>query len=109
MYKEKTKGATKRARRNLRAGIREPKKNCDGTLLQENDEVRIWGGIEPPMTKKYKLTPDTTPEDYMAICLPDVKNPWSTKKKEWLSIRFLTKWMNLKAELAGVGDTCYPD
>ena len=45
----------------------------------------------------------------MEIFLPFSKNPYTTNRDECFSIRQMTKFTNMKAILAGAGDTCYPD
>ena len=66
------------------------------------------GCVSPEAMKKYKLSPETTPSEYLEIFLAAEKNPYTTKKEEFPSIKQFTKWTNAKALLAGAGDTCYP-
>ena len=59
--------------------------------------------------KKYKLSPTTTPLEYMEVFLPFKKNPYSTKREQMISLNQLKKFTNTKALLAGAGDTLYPE
>lgn len=77
-------------------------KNRDGTDELENVE-RKHGCLDPSFIKNHNLSTLSQPEDFMEVLFPYEKNTYSTTKKECLGFSQITKWINLKAVLAGAG------
>ena len=102
-------GGTRKCIQLKRRGTRVTvKRNSDKTIMTK-EMMRLKGGVSPEVMKKFDLNPSTTPAQYFEIFLPVEKNPYSTRKKEYPSIKQFTKWTNAKAILAGAGDSCYKD
>ena len=91
-----------------RSSKKKPKLTKDGDWLRK-EVRRTQGCVNPDAMKKYKLSPTTTPLEYMEIFLPFEKNPYSTKREQMISLNQLKKFTNTKALLAGAGDTLYPE
>ena len=81
-----------------------------GNVVTENWCIPDDGVVQTSFMLKHKLTPTTSPTAYMEVFVPTRKNmPGGFNTKEFISIEQWTKFTNLKAHLAGAGDTQYKD
>ena len=68
------------------------------------------GVVQTSFMVKHNLYPLTSPTAYMEVFVPTRKNkPGGFNSKEYVSIEQWTMFTNLKAHLAGAGDTIYKD
>ena len=66
------------------------KKNRDGSVKME-EIVRDDGCINPSFMLKHNLSSSSTPTNFMEALFPYENNLYSTKRKEYFSIKQLTK------------------
>ena len=81
-----------------------------GAVVTENWCIPDNGVVRTSFMVKHKLTPATSPTAYMEVFVPSRKNmPGGFNTKEYISLEQWTRFTNLKAHLAGAGDTIYRD
>ena len=84
------------------------KKDKNGKFLMESSNITA-GCVNPDIIKKYNLTPESGPEEYINLIMPAGRN--AHDGKEYFSFFLIKNWTNLKASLAGAGagGDCYLD
>jgi len=98
-------------------GIKEERKKLrggGGRLGKEKIQVPFTKGfMKPSVIKKFKLTPNSLPHEWVDVFFSFSKNLQSVigqqKKEEMLSIDLMTRWTSTKATMMGAGDSIYPD
>jgi hypothetical protein len=81
-----------------------------GAVVPDKWAITDGGVVQTSFMVQHNLCPLTSPTAYMQVFVPTRKNkPGGFNSKEYISIEQWTMFTNLKAHLAGAGDTIYKD